>query len=92
MGKPTEEELHIALNAAARMREHNEDPEFLAKSLLNLNYRCKHLETVLKAAELYLHSGMSTTEHQKLVRAIKTYHEQDDRSAGHDSASDFGTL
>lgn len=84
MGKPTEEELQIALTEAARMREQNEDPQFLAKTLLNLNYRIKYLEDVLRAAELYTHSGMGSTEHLKLVSAIKTYHALEQRTAGVD--------
>lgn len=73
MGKPTEEELKTALAEAARMREHGEDPHFLAKSLLNLNYRLKHLEHVLQASERYLHSGLAEHNHAELVRAIEAY-------------------
>ncbi len=39
MSKPTEDELQAALTEAARLREEGEDHYFLAKSLLNLNYR-----------------------------------------------------
>ena len=84
MGKPTDEEMEIALAEAARMREQGEDPHFLAKTLLNLNYRIKYLEDVMRAAELYTHSGMGSTEHLKLVSAIKTYHALDQRTAGMD--------
>lgn len=82
MGKPSEEELKIALEEAARMREQNDDPLFVAKSLLNFNYRIKYLEDVLRAAELYSRSGMGSTEHLKLVSAIKTYRALDQRTAG----------
>ena len=85
MGKPTEEELKIALEEAARMRESGEDPCFIAKSLLNHNYRLKHLEDVLHAAELYTRSGMGTTEHTKLVSAIKTCRDLERQSAGTES-------
>lgn len=84
MGKPTDEELQIALTEAARMREQGEDPHYIAKALLNLNYRIKYLEDVMRAAELYTHSGMGSTEHLKLVSAIKTYHALEQRSAGMD--------
>ena len=84
MGTPTKEELEIALTEAARMREHGEDPQFLAKTLLNLNYRFKCLEQVLRSVELYLHSGQSATEHTRLVRAIAKYHALDHRSSGED--------
>ena len=81
MGKPTQEELQIALAEAARMREQSEDPHFIAKALLNLNYRIKYLEDIMRAAELYTHSGMGSSEHLKLVSA-KTYHALDQRTAG----------
>jgi hypothetical protein len=70
MGKPSEEELKTALTEAARMREQGDDPLFLAKSLLNLNYRLKHLEHLRKAAEGYLHSGLAEHNHALLIRAI----------------------
>lgn len=82
MGKPTDEELKIALEEAARMREKGDDPNFIAKALLNFNYRIKYLEDILQAAELYSRSGMGSTEHLKLVSAIKTYRALDQRTAG----------
>lgn len=71
MGVPSKEELETALTEAARMREQGEDPHYLAKVLLNHNYRIDNLEKVLRAAELYLHSGHSSQEHSQLVRAIE---------------------
>ena len=71
MGVPSKEELDTALHEAARMREHGEDPCFLAKALLNHNYRIETLEKVLHAAELYLQSGQAGHEHSQLVRAIE---------------------
>lgn len=71
MGMPTAEELNEALSEAGRMREQGEDPHHIAKALLNLNYQNEQLKHVLAAAELYLHSGMAVTEHQKLKRAIE---------------------
>ena len=70
MGKPTAEELKAALAEAARMREHGEDPHWLGKSLLNLNYRIRYLEDVMHKANLYLHSGEGAVEHAELVTAI----------------------
>lgn len=72
MGVPTEEELHTALEEAARIREQGEDSHHLAKVLLNHNYHIDILEKVLRAADLYLHSGHGPTEHANLVRAIET--------------------
>jgi hypothetical protein len=71
MGKPTNEELKTALTHAARLREQGEDTYFLAKSLLNLNYRIKFLEDVLAKTKLYLHSGEGTHEHAKLLKSIE---------------------
>ncbi len=88
MGKPTSEELQQALNEAARMREHNQDPHFLAKSLLNLNYRVGFLEKVMRAAELYLR-GEGVQEHAVLQRAIDIAKKEDAHTAGNDSNSLF---
>lgn len=71
MGRPTKEELKTALKHAADLREQGEDTFFLAKSLLNLNYRIKFLENVLAKANLYLHSGEGAHEHAELVKAIE---------------------
>ena len=71
MGKPTPEELETALKHAARMRENGEDQFFMAKSLLNINYRMKYLEEVLDKAKLYLHSGEAAVEHALLLKAIE---------------------
>jgi hypothetical protein len=71
MGKPTEEELNHALAKAAEMREHGEDPDFIAKSLLNLNYRFGVWQKVVEALKRYLHSGQASTEHARLVTALR---------------------
>lgn len=71
MGVPSKEELDTALHEAVRMREQGEDPHYLAKVLLNHNYRIDTLMKVLHAAELYLHSGQASHEHSQLVRAIE---------------------
>ncbi len=71
MSRPSEQELNQALARAANMREHDNDKDFLAKSLLNLNYRNQLLEEVLSKAKLYLHSGESPHEHTLLVKAIE---------------------
>jgi hypothetical protein len=71
MGVPTKEELETALKHAALLREHGEDNYYLAKCLLNLNYRMKLYEDVLAKADLYLHSGEGAHEHALLSNAIK---------------------
>lgn len=70
MSMPTKEELEHALAEAGRMRELGEDPHYLAKVLLNLNFQNEQLRHVLAVAELFINSGMAVTEHQKLKRAI----------------------
>ena len=82
MGMPTEEELKIALAEAARMREQGEDPHFLAKSLLNYTYQVEQLKKVLKAADLFYHSGMAVQEQTNLKRAIEQVKENITRTSG----------
>lgn len=71
MSKPTDEELDCALKMAIQMREKKMDPFFLAKSLLNHNYRIKHFEEVLKAADRYLNMGMAERQRTALLKAIE---------------------
>ena len=89
MGVPSKEELETALNEAARMREQGEDPHYLAKVLLNHNYRIEMLEKVVYAAELYLHSGHGGHEHSQLMNAIKAA-KQTDSDTSDGKSLDFG--
>ena len=77
MGKPTEAEYESALTEAARMRESGEDPNFVAKTLLNLDYRFQHLEKVYEALEAWLHSGQSVQEHTRLMLLLDRYRNMD---------------
>lgn len=70
MSKPTDEELKQALNKAIYMKEHNEDPDYLAKALLNHHYRLKYLEEVLFAADRFLNHGMAEHERMNLLGLI----------------------
>ena len=81
------EELNAALKAAGVMREHNNDPSHLAKSILNLNYIIRHLNMVKHSAERYIRSGMSDRELQNLENALKSYRRAENRSAGEDSST-----
>lgn len=83
MGKPTIHELRQALDRAIQMRESGNDPDFLAKSLLNLHYRLLQAEKAVDAAKRYLHAGQSPTEHRDLLLAI-----QEAEKAGQDPGSD----
>jgi len=71
MGVPTNDELNIALKEVIRMRESGEDPCFVAKVLLHHHWVIEQLEKVVKAADLYLHSGHGSREHTQLVKAIE---------------------
>jgi hypothetical protein len=71
MPKPSEEELDNALKMAVQMREKRIDPFFVAKTLLSHNYRIKHLEEVLRAADRYLNMGMAERERTQLLKAIE---------------------
>lgn len=71
MGRPTADELDMAIAEAIRMRESGNDPRFVAKSLLNLNYRMQYMDRLLSAAKRYLHAGQSMQEHRHLTLAIQ---------------------
>ena len=89
MSKPTTEEKETALKMAANMRDKNVDPFFIAKTLLNHNYRIKHLEDVLSSADRYINCGMSEQERLHLIRSIEKAKQVDSNSSGKQSSS-FG--
>ena len=89
MSKPTDQELKIALQAAAEIKEHNADTHHLAKALLNHNYRIGYLEEVLKAADRFMNHGMAERERMILLRAIEKAKEAEYRTAGTEH-EDFG--
>ncbi len=89
MSKPSEEELETALKMAANMRDKKIDPFFIAKTLLSHNYRIKHLEEVLQAADRYINFGMSEQERTHLIRAIEKAKDIDSYTSGKRSES-FG--
>ena len=53
------------------MRDNNSDEFFIAKSLLNHNYRIKYLEEIMHAADRYINRGMSEQERTHLIRTIE---------------------
>lgn len=77
MGRPTKEELAAAMAEAGRMREQGNDPHFIAKSLLNHDYRLKLFEQLYQSVEHYLRSGQSETEHSKLMRILDKIHSEE---------------
>ena len=70
MSKPTEIELKTAIIAAETMKEHDKDPFFIAKSLLNHNYRLKYYEELLKIADHYMNHGQAEQQHMALLHCI----------------------
>ncbi len=82
MSKPTEEELQAALKMAAQMRDKNIDPFFIAKTLLNHNYRIKYLEEILQAADRYINRGMSEQEKTHLIRTINKIKDAESFTSG----------
>ena len=89
MSKPTEQELTMALDQAKYLRESGQDTHFLGKALLNCNYQMSVLLEVLHAAEHLLNSGMSQTEHTRLLKAIEKARQVDDY-ASHREHTDLG--
>ncbi|MDH5423495.1 MAG: hypothetical protein OEY29_00705 [Gammaproteobacteria bacterium] len=71
MSKPTDEELKTALRKAINMKENDQDPDFLAKSLLNHHYRLNYLLDLLFAADRYLNHGMADNEHRTLLMLLE---------------------
>lgn len=85
MGKPTEAERQQAVAAAIKMRETGNDPDFVAKSLLSLNYRVQKLERMMTAARRYLHAGQSVSDHLHLLQAIHAAEEASASPEDHDT-------
>jgi len=80
LGKPTEEELALAIKAAKLMREKGLDTMYVAKTLLNCNYRIGYLSEVMRLADEYLRSGFAEQVHMKLELAIKKAKEAENKS------------
>ena len=89
MSKPTDIELKTALVAAATMKEHDKDPFFIAKALLNHNYRLKHFEELLKSADRYMNHGQAEHERLKLLKCIEDIKDAESRTSNKHSDS-FG--
>lgn len=87
----TDEELSTAVEHAGLLRAQDKDPQFIAKTILNLHELVKQLEAVQKAAERYFHTGMSEREQQILETAIRKYRSFD-RSAVSADITSLGLL
>jgi len=89
MSKPTDAELKTAVAAATDMKETDNDLAFIAKTLLNHNYRLRYYEDLLKFADLYINHGQAEHDHMELVRCIDKIKEIESFTA-HESSGDFG--
>lgn len=89
MSKPTDIELKTSLVAAAAMKEQDQDPFFLAKSLLNHNYRLKYYEELLIAADRYMNHGQAEHERMALLHCIDKVKNAESKTANQD-IEDFG--
>ncbi|MFT7372290.1 MAG: hypothetical protein ACI9T9_000972 [Oleiphilaceae bacterium] len=78
MRKLSETERAQALITAGEMREQDNDPDFIAKSLLSLNYRFDVWQKVVVATKCYLHSGQNATEHSRLIQTLREAERLDD--------------
>ena len=79
MSKPTEIELKTALIAAETMKEHDKDPFYIAKTLLNHNFRLNHYEDLLKAADSYMNRGQSERDRMTLLKCIENIKDVENR-------------
>jgi hypothetical protein len=89
MTRPSEKELESALAIAEQMRDENNDPDLIAKSLLSEHYRAQYLQEVLIAADRYINLGMAETERTHLIRAIEKAREMEAYST-RQSRDNFG--
>lgn len=60
----------MAIREATRMWQRNEDPYYIAKTLLKQSYRLRQLEALLKKAEELLQANSSSQAGQELRKAI----------------------
>lgn len=70
MSKLDPKELKMAMREAARMREANEDPYYLASSLLVQSFRIRQLENIADLAEQLVKSGPSEEIQSQLTEAL----------------------
>jgi len=87
----SDQELAAAVTQAEKLREQDNDPQFICRTILNLHYLVKQLESVQKATERYFHTGSSERERLMLESAIKKYRSIDRNRADLDITS-FGVL
>jgi hypothetical protein len=79
MNRPSDEELEIALDAAARMREWGVDPHHVAHVMLYLDQRNQRLNDVVRRVDRYVRFGLPERELTQLRRLIQDLREDEDR-------------
>ena len=89
MSKPTDIELKTALIASTTMKEHDKDPFFIAKTLLNHNYRLKLYEDLLKISDRYMNHGQAEHERMALLHCIEKIKETESRISNEETKN-FG--
>lgn len=77
MGKPTLDEIEVAVAEAIRLRESGEDDFNVGKVLLNHHHRLKLLEEVYRASSGFLR-GESGQQHSRLIKAVDAYRKYED--------------
>lgn len=73
MGKPTDDELKVALAKCAELREKGQDEFFLAKSLFSLDYRHRKAVQLIDNLKRYFHSGTDALAHGKLTKELEEF-------------------
>jgi len=89
MPKPTDIELKTALIAAETMKEHDKDPFYMARVLLNHHYRLKFYEELFRATDRYMNHGQAEQARMALLKCIDTINQME-RKLENDEIQDFG--
>jgi hypothetical protein len=82
--KPSLEQMQHALEVAVGMREKEEDPDYLSRTLLYLQHRIEVLEQVHGAANEYMHFGQEERQHARLQRALEAVRNFEIRESNQD--------
>ena len=81
--------MATALKMATQMRDKKADTFFIAKALLNHNYRIKYLGEIMHVADRYINNGMSESEKTRLIRTIEKVKDAESFTANRERES-FG--
>ena len=87
--KPDANQLAQALAQAERMREADDDPNYLSKSVIYLANRVEMLEKAVDLANQYMRFGQDEHLHAELLRALESAREQETTETRQDPES-FG--